>query len=100
MAADPPCVLIVDDDADIRQMLAVLLTDAGYTVDTAANGRDALARVQAGPPQLVLLDLQMPGMTGAEVLHTLRENGRRLPVALVSVYGTRALAAAREHGAD
>lgn len=58
-------VLVVDDDADIRAMLAQVLELEGYGVDTAADGAEALARLRRGPPpDVVLLDLMMPGMNG------------------------------------
>jgi CheY-like chemotaxis protein len=59
-----PCVLIVEDDPDTRQMLAMLLTHESYEVMTAANGREALAAMRERRPCLVLLDLMMPVMNG------------------------------------
>jgi CheY-like chemotaxis protein len=59
-------VLVVDDDADIRAMLAQILELEGYAVSTAADGADALAQLRAVRPALVLLDLMMPGMNGWE----------------------------------
>ena len=64
----PRCpVLIVEDDADLREMMAQLLTLEGFHSETAANGRDALNYLKAGPrPDLILLDLMMPIMDGWE----------------------------------
>jgi CheY-like chemotaxis protein len=59
-------ILVVDDDKDIRETLQELLEDEGYEVFTARNGGEALERVRAGRPGLVILDLFMPGMDGAE----------------------------------
>jgi CheY-like chemotaxis protein len=59
-------VLVVDDDKDIRETLQELLEDEGYVVFTARNGGEALERVRAGQPGLVVLDLFMPVMDGAE----------------------------------
>lgn len=61
----PSPVLIVDDDTDLRRALTELLEEEGYAVVGAADGRDALAKLQAGlRPALILLDLMMPGMNG------------------------------------
>jgi CheY-like chemotaxis protein len=82
-------ILVVDDDDDIRETVALALTDDGYDVRLAVNGRDALdklAAMSAGEPCLVLLDLTMPVMTGLEMLGVLLADGRvpGLPVIVVS----------------
>jgi CheY-like chemotaxis protein len=59
-----PCVLIVEDDPDIREFMELLLADAGYDTMTAENGSLALERMRARRPCLVLLDLAMPVMDG------------------------------------
>ena len=59
-------VLIIEDHADLREMLAVLLETEGYQVRTATNGADALSTLAAARPDLILLDLMMPVMTGDE----------------------------------
>ncbi len=60
-----PQVLIVEDDLDIRDALAQILEEEGYSVQTAANGREALDQLRSGPPpRLILLDLMMPVMNG------------------------------------
>ena len=59
-------VLIVEDDADVRDMLQTLLRTHGYSTGVAANGRDALVSAEEKPPCLILLDLMMPVMTGWE----------------------------------
>jgi CheY-like chemotaxis protein len=61
-------VLIVDDDLDIRETLAELLTDEGFEVATAANGREALDAMRESLPVVVLLDLMMPVMSGFQFL--------------------------------
>ena len=58
------CVLIVEDDTDVREFMDVLLTMHGFETMTAANGREALERMRARRPCLVLLDLMMPVMDG------------------------------------
>jgi CheY-like chemotaxis protein len=57
-------VLVVEDHADLREMLAVLLQAEGFEVQTASNGREALERLNDTPPAVILLDLMMPVMTG------------------------------------
>jgi DNA-binding response OmpR family regulator len=61
-------ILIVDDDASIRAMLAFVFDDAGYTVVEAADGHEALEALRTEPPALMVLDLMMPGVDGVEVL--------------------------------
>ena len=92
-------ILIVDDDRAIREVLAMVLKDEGFDVDTAANGPDALEQIGRQRPVLVLLDLQMPGMAGWEVLEHLREARVDVPVLFMSA-GYRAKAAAEQYRAD
>jgi PAS domain S-box-containing protein len=79
-------VLVVDDKADNRQLLRDLLAPAGFEVEEAADGETCLARVAAAPPDAVLLDLRMPGMSGFEAARRLRamDGGRRLVIIAVS----------------
>lgn len=82
-----PTILIVDDEPDIVDLLSGILTDAGYAVQSAANGYEALARVAAQRPDLILLDLLMPGLSGMTVLAMLREQeGRPIPVLVLSAH--------------
>ena len=66
-------VLVVDDDDDIRLLLQELLRGAGYAVETARNGRDALRAFEASPAELIILDLSMPELDGFETLERLRD---------------------------
>lgn len=59
-----PCVLVIDDDASIRQFVDLALSDEGYEVLTAADGQAGLDLVEQRPPNLILLDLRMPSMDG------------------------------------
>ena len=79
-------VLIVDDEPDIREFLASVLADAGMQVETAADGEAALRKIRAQPPDLVSLDLVMPGKSGIRLLHDLRRDPdlARLPVLVVT----------------
>ena len=88
MALNPPCdVLIVDDDPDIRDAVGECLRYEGYDVHSAADGRDALDRLEFGlKPDVILLDLMMPKLNGFDVLQALqsRPDWKRIPVVVVS----------------
>jgi two-component system response regulator HydG len=66
-------VLVVDDETAILESLKILLKGAGYTVTTAATGKDALTRIDEEGPDMILTDIRMPGLTGLDVLHHARE---------------------------
>ncbi|WP_029421828.1 response regulator transcription factor [Alicyclobacillus macrosporangiidus] len=70
-------VLVVDDEAAIVQLVAYNLRQAGYEVMTASDGWDALAKVEAADPDLVVLDWMLPGLDGMEVCRRLRSRGER-----------------------
>lgn len=76
-------VLVVDDDEFFRESLAQNLADAGFVVETAANGEEAIEHLAGGnepPADLVILDWKMPGLTGIEVLRRVRQGGVETPV--------------------
>jgi class 3 adenylate cyclase len=79
-------VLVVDDDPDMAQFLALLLAQQGMHADIAVDGHVALAMIAAAPPDLVLLDVQMPGPNGFEICRLLKSNEATalLPVVLVT----------------
>src|ERR1700691_5925439 len=79
-------VLVVDDDAEIREVMIHLLEQEGYTVLGAENGLQALVQLRESHPNLMLLDLMMPVMSGWEVLEALAETGElaRIPIIVVS----------------
>ncbi len=72
-AAPGSRVLVIEDEADIAALLAYQLTKAGYRVETTANGADGLAALRRELPDLVVLDLMLPGLSGIEVLNKIRE---------------------------
>lgn len=82
-------ILVVDDDADHRELLADSLSAMGYSVEQAENGRLALDRLEEQLPALLLLDLKMPVMSGWAVLEALRQMPRAsgIPVLVISAYG-------------
>ena len=77
-------VLIVDDEASIRDSLRMILEFEGYRVDEAAGGSQALAKVAERPPDAVVLDIKMPEMDGLDVLKAFRERGYDMPVLMIS----------------
>ena len=85
-------VLIADDEPNIRASLATTFRLEGYDVRSAADGREALAAIDQGGIDLLVLDLQMPGVDGMEVLRELRSRGADLPVMVLTAHGTIDLA--------
>ncbi len=81
-------VLIIDDEAAIRESLDTLLSLEGYAVESAADGKQGLARLDTQSYDLVLLDLALPGQNGLEVLAQIRERQPELPVIMITAYGT------------
>ncbi|MDP9431800.1 MAG: response regulator [Actinomycetota bacterium] len=79
-------VLVADDDRDIRELVAMKLRGAGYEVTTVENGPDALASALGAVPDLAILDIMMPGLTGIDVCRELRasEETRTLPIILLT----------------
>jgi two-component system chemotaxis response regulator CheY len=96
--ADRP-ILVVDDDASIRQTVREILDFEGYAVETAADGLEALQAVERGEPSLVLLDMRMPELDGWGFARAIRERGIQLPI-LVMTAAENARSWADEIGAD
>jgi DNA-binding NtrC family response regulator len=81
-------ILVVDDEDSLRRVMQVQLQQSGYEVATAASGGEAFERLAAAPVDLVLTDLNMPGMSGLEVLKRIRAEYPEVTVILITAYGT------------
>ena len=84
-------VLLVDDEDSVRAVTAMMLETAGHVTSTCRSGLEALTHVEHERPELVLLDLTMPGIDGLETLERLRASDPALPVVLMSGYGEERL---------
>ncbi len=84
----PSRILIIDDDRAFRIGTGALLTDEGYEVVAAGDGREGLERLRAGRYHLVLLDLKMEGRTGLSVLEEIRRTGNTVPVVMLTGFAT------------
>jgi CheY-like chemotaxis protein len=89
MEEQPKRILLVEDDRFLRKAAEAMLRRHGFTVCTAADGEEALQRVQAETPDLMLLDLIMPKMQGFEVLRRMKQNPatKQIPVVVLSNLG-------------
>lgn len=94
-------ILVVDDEPPIRKLLRVGLGSQGYTVSEAPNAKAAIELMQAERPELILLDLGLPGMSGLELLGKWRGDGLDVPVVILSSRTDEAgIVSALELGAD
>lgn len=86
MTTQPGRILIVEDEPSVAGMLAKLLEQAGYDVHTERNGTDAIAYIGAHHPDLVILDLRLPDMSGYEVCRVMRQAlvSWRLPIVMLT----------------
>lgn len=80
-------LLVVDDERDLRTLLEYNLAQAGFSVQTASDGREALARLKSFAPELVILDLLLPDMPGTEVLKHVKRSLRPVPVIMLTAKG-------------
>ena len=85
----PPSVLVIDDDPDMRHVLSDFLQRSGYRVVEAANGQDGIFAAESEPIDAVILDKEMPGMNGLDVLSFFRHRCPRLPIIFITAFGGR-----------
>ncbi|MEO5333547.1 MAG: response regulator [Magnetococcus sp. YQC-5] len=83
-----PHILIVDDEADLRENLSVLLRHEGFQVSTAASGTEALRLLNGGRFDVVLMDLIMPGRDGIEILLEMRKLNNRIKIIIMTAFAT------------
>ncbi len=95
-------ILVVDDSSDNVFLIQAILEEEGYKISTASDGPTALAKVEESAPDLVLLDVMMPGMDGFEVTKRLRENTSLpfIPILLITAYDHLSVAKGLDIGAD
>ena len=79
-------ILVVDDDADVRKTLSSILSEEGYIVATVENGKQALKATEKELFDLAIIDVELPGMKGTELLHKLKENQPRMVKIIVTGY--------------
>lgn len=102
ISSEKSYILVVDDLPDNIFLLQTILESEGYVVDTAFDGRSALSKIQAVTPDLILLDVMMPGMDGYEVTQHIRQNLNLplIPIVLVTAYDEPSAAQGFEVGAN
>ena len=77
-------IIVVEDDSDMQTLLKTTLTESGFSVLVAKDGVEALSKIQSEKPDLVLLDILLPGMNGMSVLKEMREVGIATPVIILT----------------
>lgn len=99
----PAKVLVIEDEDDIRELLIYALRKDGYSVIGVSSGEEGLRKARSEEPDLIVLDLMLPGMDGLDVCRVLKseDNGKKIPVIIVSAKGEEAdIIAGLELGAD
>ncbi|MBL7170380.1 MAG: response regulator [Candidatus Omnitrophica bacterium] len=81
-------ILVVDDEENVLDFLKEVVESQGYSFLSARSGREAMDKIKEARPNLVLLDVVMPGIDGLEVLRLIREEDKGLPVVMLTAYGT------------
>ena len=103
VAPEPKRILVVDDEFDNRELLEIILEREGYVMSMASSGDEALATIALDPPDLVLLDIMMPGMDGYQVVARIKSNplSQHIPVLMVTALDAQTVRElARSAGAE
>jgi CheY-like chemotaxis protein len=89
VCGEPPKILVAEDEKDIRELVTFTLTFGGYQVIAAPNGAEAVEQASVEQPDLIILDVRMPKMTGYQACRALKENPEteHIPVAFLSAKG-------------
>jgi CheY-like chemotaxis protein len=87
LMALPPLVLIADDNPDTRDMYALYLSTVGYSVETAADGREALVKALTLRPAAIVMDLHMPGVDGWRAMRELRNDAKTAKIPVIVLTG-------------
>ncbi|NMC44840.1 MAG: response regulator [candidate division Zixibacteria bacterium] len=80
-------ILVVDDQQDPQELLTRILTKEGYSVESAANGEDALGKLRRRPFNLVLTDVKMPGLNGFDLIQLIKKEFPSIGVIVMTAYG-------------
>jgi len=81
-------VLVVDDEKVVRDSLAEMLEETGYKVSSAEDGYEALTIINERPPNVVVLDMRLPGMSGIEVMKSIKEKDEKMAIIIMTAYGS------------
>lgn len=95
-------ILVVEDNADTLELMSALLQFEGYTVVTAENGREGIDAAKSEHPDLIVTDINMPVMSGTDMIKALRENPdfKGTPIIAITAYGKNGTDLAHQAGAD
>ena len=85
-------IVLIDDEEDIREVLSIALQDAGYHIKTAADGLSGIQLIKSFAPQIVITDIRMPGISGLEVLETIKQTSPKTEVIVATAFGEMDLA--------
>jgi len=77
-------ILVVEENSDLQLLFKLLLESEGYEVTIAHNGREALTFLESMQPELILMDIMMPGVNGLEISHRIKQKDQSLPIILIS----------------
>ena len=81
-------VLVVDDESSVREVLSDIFKDNGYRVETASDGQDGLKKIETLIPDVVFMDIRMPGVDGIKSLELINQQGTKIPIILITAYGS------------